>query len=300
MSISIRRGTIDDSFACFRVFATSVDDLVQRLGLAQDSDEELDEAALANYWERRRPLFEHLAQSADEFWIAERDGKIIGYARSILRDKIRELTEFFVLPDEQSAGLGRDLLSRAFPEGAENRIIVATFDTRALMRYMKAGVLARFPIAEFNCVPKAVEYSSDLRFQAISESSETLAQLSLIDKKILGHERSIDHHFLLKERQGFLYWRDAELMGYGYVGFRSGPFALIDAADFPAVLAHAETEASRSHEFFALEIPLMNRAAMNYVLERRFEMDSFYTLFMAEKPFGNFENYIFTSPPFFI
>jgi GNAT superfamily N-acetyltransferase len=301
MSISIRRGTIDDSYACFLVFAFAVDDLVQRLGIEEPSDENIeDETLLAPYWERRRPLFEHLARTADEYWLAEREGKIIAYARSILRDGVRELTEFFVHPTEQAAGIGKELLAKVFPAGAENRLIIATFDTRAQIRYMKAGVLARFPISEFSCTPKAVEFSSDLRFQAISESPENLAHLAAIDKQVLGHERNADHPFLLKERQGFLYWRNDQLVGYGYVGFRSGPFAVLDAADFNAVLSHAETEASKQHESFAIEIPMMNRGAADFVLQRGYKLDPFYTLFMSEKAFGNFENYVFTSPPFFI
>jgi GNAT superfamily N-acetyltransferase len=301
MSISIRRGTIEDSYACFLVFSLAIDDLIKRLGIEEPSEENIeDETLLAPYWERRKPLYEHLAQTADEYWLAERDGKVIAYSRSILRDGVRELTEFFVHPTEQAAGIGKELLAKAFPAGAENRTIIATFDTRAQIRYMKAGVLARFPISEFSCTPKAVEFSSDLRFQPISESPENLAHLAAIDKQVLGHERNADHQFLLKERQGFLYWRNDQLVGYGYVGFRSGPFAVLDAADFNAVLSHAETEASKQHESFAIEIPMMNRGAADFVLQRGYQLDPFYTLFMSEKPMGKFENYVFTSPPFFI
>ena len=76
-------------------------------------------------WGFFRPLYDHLARTGEHFWIAERDGESIGYARSVLRDGVRELTEFFVLPGHQSAGLGRELLSRAFPtEGARHRVIV--------------------------------------------------------------------------------------------------------------------------------------------------------------------------------
>jgi GNAT superfamily N-acetyltransferase len=301
MSISIRRGTIEDSYACFLVFWLAIDDLIKRLGIEEPSDENIeDETLLAPYWGRRKPLFEHLARSSDEYWVAEREGKIVGYARSILRDGVRELTEFFVHPKEQAAGLGKELLAKAFPADAKNGIIIATQDTRAQMRYMKSGVLARFPISEFSCKPEAVEFSSDLRFEAISETPENLARLAAIDKQVLGHERSVDHQFLLTERQGFLYWRKDALVGYGYVGFRSGPFAVVDAADFQAVLSHAETEASKQHESFSIEIPMMNRGAADFVLQRGYKLDPFYTFFMSKHALGNFENYIFTSPPFFM
>src|SRR6185295_12550360 len=113
--------------------------------------------------ERRRPLFEHLARSAEEFWIAEEAGDAIGYARSILRDNALELTEFFVLPGRQSAGVGRELLARAFPkDDVAHRSIIATTDARAQGRYLRAGVYPRFPIYYFGAPPRPVAEPSDL------------------------------------------------------------------------------------------------------------------------------------------
>jgi hypothetical protein len=58
-----------------------------------------DPALIADYWERHRTLFGHLTRSAEQFWVAEDDGRIIGHARATLHDGVRELIEFFVLPD---------------------------------------------------------------------------------------------------------------------------------------------------------------------------------------------------------
>ena len=58
-------------------------------------------------WAARRLLYEHLAATADQFWLAKRGETLLGFARSLLRDGLRLLTEFFVLPGEQSSGLGR-------------------------------------------------------------------------------------------------------------------------------------------------------------------------------------------------
>jgi GNAT superfamily N-acetyltransferase len=53
------------------------------------------------------------------------------------------LTEFFVLPDHQSRGIGRALIERAFPAGRGNvRSIIATSDVRAQARYYAAGAVA--------------------------------------------------------------------------------------------------------------------------------------------------------------
>ncbi|HXV43685.1 MAG TPA: hypothetical protein VEC96_11535 [Anaerolineae bacterium] len=103
------------------------------------------------------------------------------------------------------------------------------------------------------------------------------------------------------DRQGYFYYRRGQLVGYCYVGLKNGPFALLDPHDFPAVLAHAESQAAVSgRDHFGLEVPMINRTAIDYLLARRCRIDSFTALFMSDTPFGQFEHYIVTSPPFFL
>ncbi|MCB9419263.1 MAG: GNAT family N-acetyltransferase [Ardenticatenaceae bacterium] len=300
MSIAFRRGTPDDSFAVFEVFVQAIMDLGQRTGIevisggAGPADRE-------QMWGRRRPLFEHLAHTAESFWLAENEGEVVGYGRAILRDGIRELTEFFVLPGQQSAGVGRELLAKVFPrDGAKQRVIIATQDIRALSRYLKTGVYARFPIVYFSRKAESVEVASDLTFEKVTASAETLASLRQIDQSILQHRRDEDHAWLLTERQGYLYRRGKQVVGYGYLGQNTGPFAVLDPSDFPAVLAHAESDAAGAERNFGAEMPLINETAVDYLLGRGYQMDSFIALFLSDEPFGQFDRYIFPSPPFFL
>jgi hypothetical protein len=113
--------------------------------------------------------------------------------------------------------------------------------------------------------------------------------------------RDADHEYLLHDRQIYLYYRGEQLAGYGYFGNGIGPIALLDETDFPAVLARAETEAARRHdEEFGMHLPLVNRAAVAHLLARAFQLEPFTVLFMSDAPFGKFENYIVSSPPFFM
>jgi hypothetical protein len=92
---------------------------------------------------------------------------------------------------------------------------------------------------------------------------------SEIDQAVIGHRRTEDHAWLVGERQGFVYRRGRDAVGYGYVGRSSGPFALLDPADTPAVLAHAErTAAERGDAPFGLDVPAVNRAAVRYLQAR--------------------------------
>ena len=119
-----------------------------------------------------------------------------------------------------------------------------------------------------------------------------LEQINQIDLQILGHQREAIHKWVITTRSGFVYKRNGELVGYGYFGDNSGPFALLDENDFPAVLAHAESMAAERGEEFGVETPLINEKAIGYFLERKYKIEPFTTLFMSNVPFGRFENYL--------
>lgn len=302
MTPTFRRGTFNDLCAVFDVFTQTTIDLERRMGLAESQIIWSDPAFVEYYWERYKPLFAHLTRTAEHFWIVEEDGQIIGYARTTLHDGVRELIEYFVLPAYQAKGVGRGLLERAFPaQGARQRVIIATTEIHALARYLKAGVYPRFPIYYISKKPEPVSIETDLVIKSGRASPETLAALREIDRAILGFERDADHRFLLGDRQVQLYYRGDQLSGYGYTGKALGPIALLDEADFPAVLARAETEAARRGEDeFGMQLPLVNRIAVDYLLGRGYRFEDFTVLLMSDHPFGRFENYILTSPPFFI
>ncbi|HZD10196.1 MAG TPA: GNAT family N-acetyltransferase [Candidatus Binatia bacterium] len=298
--VTYRHGALQDSETVYRIFQKSLIDLSERLNVTAITGAQ-DPEVLASLWQRRRPLFEHLAQTAHKFWIAEVDGEAIGYARSILRAGVWELTEFFVLPGRQSAGVGRELLQHVLPdEEIRHKAIIATPDVRAQARYLKMGVYARFPVTYFSREPQEAPLATDLTFVEMEPSENTFAVLRNIDRQILEHHHDDDHAWLMGQFEGYLYLRDGAAVGYGYMGYYSGPFALLDEADFPAVLAHAECRAAEKGHNFGVEVPLINRAAVDFLLGRGYQLDSFFTFFMSDEPFGQFDHYLFPSPPFFM
>lgn len=299
MTISYRIGTIEDSHAVFQVFTQALMDLSERMNVMAITGGN-DPQVLQSLWERRKSMFEFLAKDCAHFWIAENDGEVVAYARSIEHGGLLELTEFFVLPNQQSAGVGRELLARTFPFGDERyRMIAATLDERALYRYMNAGVYARFPIKYFYRQAEKVDVPTDLQIEPMQHEIHG-EEMNRIDQQILGHEREAVHRWLVTNRQGVVYKRNGEMVGYGYVGRRAGPFALLEENDFPAVLAHAESIAAEAGVEFGVETPMINRAAIGYFLERKFKIDSFTVLFMSNEPFGRLENYLCFTPIFFM
>lgn len=298
--IVYRRGTLEDSHTVYQIFEAALLDLSQRLNVTAITGAQ-DPEVRAKLWQRRRPLFEHLGRTAHQFWLAEADGEPVGYARSILRGGVWELTEFFVLPQCQSAGVGRELLRRVLPgEETRHKVIIATTDVRAQARYLKVGVYARFPLCYFSREAEEVQVETDLTFVKTISSPDVLSALRNVDRQIVGHEHDVDHAWLMAQRDGILYVRDGDVVGYGYTGYYNGPFALLDDSDFPAVLAHAERRAAQEGRKFGVETPLINRAAVNYLLGRGYRLDSFFAFFMSDEPFGRFDHYLFPSPPFFL
>ena len=298
--VTYRRGTIGDSRTVAGIFEAALLDLSERLNVTAITGGQ-DPEVRAKLWERRRPLFEHLAHTAHQFWLAEAGGEVVGYARSILRQGIWELTEFFVLPQRQSAGVGRDLLQLVLPEeDVRHKVIIATADVRALARYLKAGVYARFPITYFSRQPQDVTLPTDLTIVPFAGIEGVMPALESIDRQVLGHCHDEDHAWLITQREGYLYLRGGAPVGYGYTGAFDGPFALLEESDFPAVLAHAESQAARKGRSFGVEVPLINHAAVDFLLSRGYQLDSFFAFFMSDEPFGQFDRYLFPSPPFFI
>ena len=299
MTITYRKATDRDSYAVFQVFSRSIIDLGERTNVMAITGGNHPEV-LQSLWGHRKFLFDYLAENAAQFWVAEEDDEIIGYARSIEHDGLIDLTEFFVLPNQQSFGVGRELLARAFPEtDARYRVIIATMDERALYRYLNAGVYARFPIKYFSRKAEKVNVETDLVIEPLQIDLH-LADLNRIDKQIIGHARGDVHCWIATTRDGFVYKRNGETVGYGYIGGGNGPFAVLDENDYPAVLAHAESLMAEKGGEFGAETPFINKGAIRYFTERKYRIDSFTVLFMSNEPFGKFENYLCFSPIFFM
>jgi len=299
MTITYRKGTSDDSLTVFQVFVKTIMDYGERMGVMAITGGN-DPEVLRSLWERRGPMFEFLAETAAQFWVTEKDGEIIAYARSTEHDGLQELTEFFVLPDQQSGGVGRELLSRAFPKTeARYRTVIATLDERALYRYMKMGVYGRFPFKYFHRKAEKVEVKTDLEIEPMRHELH-MEDINRIDREIVGHVREVVHRWIATTREGFVYKRRGETVGYGYVGSDHGPFAVLDDHDFPAVLAHAESLMAELGEDFGAGTPLINTGAIGYFMERKYQIDSFSTIFMSNVSFGKFENYLCFSPEFFM
>jgi GNAT superfamily N-acetyltransferase len=296
-----RPGTAADSRACYDLFETTIDDLGRRTGAVANDTADDPEA-----WETRRALFDHLAATCESWWLAEDDktNALVGYARAIIRDGVRELTEFFVLPEAQAGGIGRELLARTFPAiGARHRSIIATPDNRAIARYLRAGLDGRLPLAAFEAAPRPVTLETDLVRERIDPAAPPFADLATIDRAILDLRRDEDHGWLAGQRQGWLYRRDGVAVAYAYHPSKpswGGPVATLHPRDLPVLLADAESAAAADrHDRVSFDLALVARSGIDHLLSRGFRIDPFLMLFFTDGPIDGLDRYVLTSPPFF-
>jgi GNAT superfamily N-acetyltransferase len=300
-SITIRRGTPDDTRKAFDVSMAAVEDLFTRQGVAWTLDPD-------EFYTSLEPVLTHFATKAAEWWVAEddADSSLIGYARSIERGSLLELSEFFVRPGRQSAGLGRQLIERAFPPcRGEVRAIVALTDVRALAHYYRAGTVARFPIADLTGTPSPSAAESGAAaskggLEVVSAGPDLVAEFAAVEEAVVGFPRHGEYPLLFEQRAALLFRRDGRAVGFAFVGVDgTGPIAALVPEDQVPILLEVEAWAV-AHDVSSLsfELPMVNEVAMRHLLGRGFKIEPPLSIFMSNKPFGQFDRYILFSPPF--
>ena len=297
--ITIRGGTRDDNQAAYGVLYLAVNDLARRIGADPIPGEVETSYATGEH------LFRHLADTAAEFWVAENADGIVGYARSIEHAGFFELTELFVVPEHQSAGIGRRLLERAFPEDrGEIRVIVATTDVRALGSYARAGMTARTVIGSLIGPPRAPDgpITSFLEVERIASGNGALVELAALDRQVAGFDHGPSIAWLAETREALLFRRDGHPIGYAFVAKSGvGPIGAQDPDALPPILDEVlRRAAALGAETVSFEVPMSNGVALRHLLGRGLTIDPFLTLLLSNREFGQMDRYVAFSPPIFL
>ena len=292
--VELRRAEEGDARACFDLFRTSLWDLMRRIGYrpADDPDPDFD-----MQWTGYETLFNHLGATSAEWWVAEGEDGLAGYARSIEREGLLELTEFFVRPGNRIGGVGRSLLERAFPVGlGTHRSIIATLDAPAVALYLRFGVAHQTTGIGLGGPPRPVDLP-DGYSTAPGDPEEILE----IERAVLGHGRPPDIGFMAEDRPAVMLRRGTKTAGYAFLpnerGF-AGPVATLEPEDLPAALAAVENAAHEAgHEQLELLVPMAARAGVDWLLgERGMRVDPFYCFLLADGPWAQLDRYVPFNP----
>jgi GNAT superfamily N-acetyltransferase len=222
-TVRLRRGGEDDEFQTFEVMRRA-------MGFSMD-------------WKAHEPTRHHLRTTEkSSFWVAEESPRwgrkrIVGYARSLVREGFWNLNEFFLTPEHQRHGIGGGLLAQCLEDGlrqgAHTRFVLASQHFGADALYMRrAGCFARVPMLlivgslaalplppqEESVIHDAVlpqlrpalsGFSSSLfavaeplRADPILLTPDVQAEIDALDREYVGYARPLEHALWAQEMGG--------------------------------------------------------------------------------------------------
>jgi GNAT superfamily N-acetyltransferase len=152
-------------------------------------------------------------------WVAERDGRVLGFATSLRREVLWALVTFAVVPGEQGSGIGRLLLDAALRHsaGCLRGMISSSSDPGAVRRYQAAG----FDLHPQMVLAGRVDRSAAPSLGGIRAATAADRELmDSADRRCRGAARGDDHDLLAARSTHALVLETRAASGYAYVDDR--------------------------------------------------------------------------------
>ncbi len=305
--VTLRAARADDIQACAEIWRESINEYTGRLNQHPIPDD------LGRIIRLHRHLF---ATDPGLFVVAERAGRIIGFAAAVRREQLWFLSMCFLRPAEQGLGLGRRLLERILPPAEDGAFLATATDSAQPISsalYSRYGMVPRLPLLSVSGYLTQPEVLPDLPPGVIAVPFETIAAgppggpghaelttaVDALDRELLGVAHPQDHRFLRVEgRHGFLY-RDAigATLGYGYAWEtgRLGPVASRDEALVGPIVSHL-LRAVEPRGAQALWLPGAAGPVIELLLRAGLRFEDFPILLGWNRPFADFSRYLPISP----
>jgi GNAT superfamily N-acetyltransferase len=298
MSIVFRHARADELQRAQELVVASINDMTERHGFGP----------MASV---RPPDFQlfSMKDDPDGLWIAEDDGRLVGYAFSWICGDLWFLAELFVAPDRQGAGIGKGLLSRTFDHAARagvtrKALITFTFNTVSQGLYIRHGLLPRMPIYFFNGMRQAAAglAGETLSTVDIAPGEQHLQLLRRLDDSVMGLSRDNHHRFLFADPtiKGVLLYRQDELVAYAYVSTTGhvGPLAVAPDGDLAAAFRTAVTLAAQTGApQISCFLPGIAARALGVAAECHMKI-TFPMVLVSDRDFGDWTRYLPRNPGF--
>ena len=251
-----------------------------------------------------------LAQYPSGLWVAEDGDTIVGFGFSWMTEEFWFLSQLFVTPQTQAKGIGQALLSRTLQQaernGADNRALITfAFNIASTGLYLNNGLYPREPLFRMAAPAEAVARNlcgASYEATGIAPWPESRDWLGGIDEEVLGLRRDLHHRFLLggAAARAIRIERAGRPAGYAYISAQGhvGPLAIAGDADAQAVVATAlRCALAGGPERVSMVVPGRADAVIGMVAALGFRIEEPYVL-MSARPFGNWSNYLPSSPGF--
>jgi GNAT superfamily N-acetyltransferase len=111
MGISYRQAKEQDAQEISNVFVEAAQDLYRRHRLLDESPPTATPSSKPTI--PANPIFSYLIRRTPHaFWVAQDDGRVVGFSDSFVRGSLWYLSWLFILPSHQGRDIGRTLLER--------------------------------------------------------------------------------------------------------------------------------------------------------------------------------------------
>ncbi len=197
-----------------------------------------------------------LAHDGERCFVAEAEGRVVGYAAAFVRGATTFLAALFIDPGFQGRGVGRGLLERVLTGAPPARITISdAIQPVSNAIYARWGMLPATPILGFS------GEASALPAAAVEPADPERAALARLDAAAYGFDRTIDHAFWARQAAGTLWLAEGEPVAYSYrwPAGRIGPIAGLEPRWAAAALV---AELARRRDAY-VEIPGTSRTLVS-------------------------------------
>ncbi len=157
---------------------------------------DVSEPSTADRWRAR--VAHPVSTDPDGAFVADRDGRVIGVAQAIRRERLWCLSLLAVAPDAQTSGAGRALLDRAlaYGAGADAGLIPSSSDPRALRLYAFAGFSVLPTFEAVGAIDRSALPRADPKVREAGLAD--LEALAAIARDIRGAPHTLELEFALR------------------------------------------------------------------------------------------------------
>jgi GNAT superfamily N-acetyltransferase len=286
--ITIRRATADDARSTYDVFLDAADHLAATRGWAPTSrPPDPPERFLAF----RASVLRH---DPDGFWVAEADGRQVGFGIAVQREHVWYLAALHVRPAYQSSGVGAAIVRKALEAATPASLLTVGADARNPVSNALYGRFGMFP--ETALLPLSGP-SAVGAHRILVPGLPADDQLAAIDRAVLDVTRPEDHAFWgsVASLHAFTVAVDGRVAGYAYVQADGaiGPIAVLDPVDLaPALEAAIAVAADLGATSARVRIPGAARPAIQMLLTRGWRYGDAVTLVLTSAPWGRWDRYV--------
>jgi GNAT superfamily N-acetyltransferase len=178
-------------------------------------------------------LYGHMqVNDPDRWFVAESDGRIVGFGGSSSYQEMVYLGFLFVLPDQQATGIGRRLLELSMHDSVYRAVAIASYQPISAALYAWYGMTPRVPIYMLTGRPRTGTGTLPTLPAGLTVRPIDAPATAALDQEVCGLTRLADHEWWAElGRKRFGLFEGSELVGYGYIQEvgRLGPFVVRDA-----------------------------------------------------------------------